>query len=167
VNVIGLIKIIEAFLPLVQAATGEKKVITISSGMSDLDLINSTDLDVAAAYAISKAGVNVAVAKYSALCRKEGILFMSICPGNVATERQTRGLLSIILPYLTPSIYLLRQCHRLVWLIGTCRLHQRRRQIPPRVPRREIHAVLAGLEGTYDASGSSKRGVGASASGVD
>ncbi|KAL3494419.1 NAD(P)-binding protein [Aspergillus germanicus] len=92
VNVIGLIKTIEAFLPLIQAATGEKKVITISSGMSDLDLINSTDLDVAAAYAISKAGVNVAVAKYSALYKKEGILFMSICPGNVATERQTRGL---------------------------------------------------------------------------
>ncbi|KAL2829082.1 hypothetical protein BJY01DRAFT_261396 [Aspergillus pseudoustus] len=92
INVVGLIKTVQAFLPLVQAATaGEKKVITISSGMSDLDLINASELAVAGAYAISKAGVNVAVAKYNALYKNEGILFMGICPGNVATERQTRG----------------------------------------------------------------------------
>ncbi|KAL3456519.1 NAD(P)-binding protein [Aspergillus heterothallicus] len=91
VNVVGLIKTVEAFVPLIQAAKGDKKVITISSGMSDLDLINSSDLAVAAPYAISKAGVNVAVAKYNALYKSEGILFMGICPGNVATERQTRG----------------------------------------------------------------------------
>jgi NAD(P)-dependent dehydrogenase (short-subunit alcohol dehydrogenase family) len=62
-----------------------------SSGMSDIDLTNSTELALAPAYAISKAGVNVAVAKYSALYKNKGILFMSVCPGNVATERQTRG----------------------------------------------------------------------------
>jgi NAD(P)-dependent dehydrogenase (short-subunit alcohol dehydrogenase family) len=84
------IRTIEAFLPLIQAATGERKVITIPAACPT-STSPTQPIDLAPAYAISKAGVNVADAKYSALYKNEGILFMSVCPGNVATERQTRG----------------------------------------------------------------------------
>ncbi|GAD93583.1 hypothetical protein TRV_02338 [Paecilomyces variotii No. 5] len=86
INVIGVIKTINAFLPLIKKGT-VKKVITISSGMADLDLINDLEVDVSAPYTISKGAVNIAMAKYNAVFKKEGILFLSISPGVVATER--------------------------------------------------------------------------------
>ncbi|KAL4787607.1 NAD(P)-binding protein [Aspergillus varians] len=94
VNVLGVIKTVEAFIPLIQAAdkSSVKKVITISSGMSDLELINSAEVAVSAPYAISKGALNVAIAKYNALYKSEGILFMAICPGYVATERATHDI---------------------------------------------------------------------------
>ncbi|KAL4952038.1 hypothetical protein BDW69DRAFT_28804 [Aspergillus filifer] len=91
INVLGVMKTIEAFLPLLHSSTGEKKVITITSGMSDLDLINASELAVAVPYAMSKGALNVAVAKYNALYKQSGLLFLGICPGYVATERQTQG----------------------------------------------------------------------------
>ncbi|RDW84079.1 uncharacterized protein DSM5745_04405 [Aspergillus mulundensis] len=91
INTLGVIKTIEAFLPLLQAVTdGPKKAIAITSGMSDLDLINSAGIAVAAPYAISKGALNVAIAKYNALYKGEGILFMGVCPGYVSTERITQ-----------------------------------------------------------------------------
>ncbi|KAL4904149.1 hypothetical protein BDW74DRAFT_32473 [Aspergillus multicolor] len=87
-NVIGVIKTITAFLPLIEAVpTAPKKVIAITSGMSDLNLINDSGMAIAAPYAISKGALNVAVAKYSARYKKDGILFMGVCPGYTATER--------------------------------------------------------------------------------
>ncbi|KAL5336822.1 NAD(P)-binding protein [Aspergillus crustosus] len=86
VNVLGIIKTIEAFTPLLRAATGEKKVISLSTGMADLDLINATRLTFAAPYAISKAALNAVVAKYNAALADEGILFLAVSPGYVATE---------------------------------------------------------------------------------
>ncbi|KAL9028868.1 MAG: hypothetical protein Q9196_002822 [Gyalolechia fulgens] len=83
-NVIGVIQTINVFVPLLRKGT-EKKVLTLSTGMADVDLINQVELDVAAPYSISKAAVNVAVAKYNALYKKDGILFMAISPGYVDT----------------------------------------------------------------------------------
>ncbi len=52
-------------MPLIKA--GEvKKVIVISTGMADSDLINAFEVPFAAPYSISKGAVNVAVAKYNA-----------------------------------------------------------------------------------------------------
>ncbi|KAM4056358.1 short chain dehydrogenase [Hirsutella rhossiliensis] len=90
VNVIGNINLFNLFLPLVRKG-GAKKVITISSGMADLDLINNYDLELAGPYTISKAAMNAAVAKYSAVGRKEGILFMSISPGVVETGHHSEA----------------------------------------------------------------------------
>ena len=53
--------------------------------MADADFINQVDITIAAPYSISKAALNVAVAKYNALYRSEGILFMAISPGLVNT----------------------------------------------------------------------------------
>ncbi|TVY39599.1 putative oxidoreductase [Lachnellula subtilissima] len=87
VNVIGLINTVTAFIPLIHQGTA-KKVIAISSGMGDTNMVNEISVDVAAPYAISKAGVNMVIAKYNALYSKQGVLFMAICPGSVATSAQ-------------------------------------------------------------------------------
>ena len=86
INLLGVIKTIHAFLPLIRNGKG-KKVLTISTGMADIDLINATEVAFAAPYSISKGAVNVAIAKYNAIYNKEGILFLAVSPGYVSTER--------------------------------------------------------------------------------
>ncbi|KAH8705765.1 hypothetical protein BGW36DRAFT_285335 [Talaromyces proteolyticus] len=86
INLLGFIKTVQAFLPLIRNGN-DKKVIAISTGMADIDLINATEVAFASPYSISKGAVNIAVAKYNALYNKEGILFLAISPGYVATER--------------------------------------------------------------------------------
>ncbi|KAG7421205.1 Oxidoreductase UcpA [Fusarium oxysporum f. sp. rapae] len=82
VNVIGNFHLFNLFTPLVLKGQG-KKVIAISSGMSDIDFIRQFEIEPAPAYAISKAGTSVLTAKFAARYAKEGVLFMSICPGSV------------------------------------------------------------------------------------
>jgi NAD(P)-dependent dehydrogenase (short-subunit alcohol dehydrogenase family) len=84
VNVIGNVHLFNLFIPLVLKGR-VKKVITISSGLADIEVTSKFDLDHAAPYAISKAAMNAAVAKFSAQYAKNGVLFMSICPGAVNT----------------------------------------------------------------------------------
>lgn len=86
INLLGVIKTVQAFIPLLRQGNA-KKVLSISTGMADLELINSTEIEFAAPYAISKGALNVAIAKYNALYKKEGILFLAVSPGYVATER--------------------------------------------------------------------------------
>ncbi|KAM5343335.1 hypothetical protein ACJ41O_014301 [Fusarium nematophilum] len=97
VNVVANVHLFNLFMPLVQKGKA-KKVITISSGMADLDLITKFGVAIAGPYAISKAAVNAAVAKFDAEYRREGVLFMSISPGVVdtghyedMTEEQAKG----------------------------------------------------------------------------
>ncbi|KAK7978114.1 hypothetical protein PG996_004159 [Apiospora saccharicola] len=86
VNVYANIHLYNLFLPLV--LKGEvKKVIVISSGLADTELTTQYDLDVTSLYSISKAAMNMATAKFSAQYRKEGVLFLSLCPGMVDVGR--------------------------------------------------------------------------------
>ncbi|KAL3475380.1 hypothetical protein BJX99DRAFT_229808 [Aspergillus californicus] len=62
-----------------------KKVLCLSTGSADLSATQSTELEVGAAYAISKAALNMAMVKFNAQYRKEGVLIMSICPGVAQT----------------------------------------------------------------------------------
>ena len=87
-NVVGTAHLFTLFLPLIRQGS-EKKVIAISSGMADLELVGVDEVEVASSYATSKAAMNMMVAKFSARYRKEGILFMSICPGLVDTGNIT------------------------------------------------------------------------------
>ncbi|KAF4459655.1 protoporphyrinogen oxidase [Fusarium albosuccineum] len=96
INVVGNIHLFNLYMPLVLKGRA-KKVITISTGMADLDLITNFSIAIAAPYSISKGAVNVAVAKFDAEYRKDGVLFMSISPGVVdtghydnATEEQAK-----------------------------------------------------------------------------
>ncbi|RAK95683.1 NAD(P)-binding protein [Aspergillus ibericus CBS 121593] len=86
VNVVSNIHLFNLFVPLIQQGH-VKKVIAISSGQGSLEIIPRLKIKVASLYAISKAGLNTAVAKFSAQYAEEGILFMSICPGMVDTGR--------------------------------------------------------------------------------
>ncbi|OHE96008.1 short-chain dehydrogenase [Colletotrichum orchidophilum] len=84
INVVGNIHLFHLFLPLILKGD-VKKVIAISSGMADQELVNQYRLEVSAPYSISKTGLNMAVSKFHAQYAQDGVLFMSICPGIVNT----------------------------------------------------------------------------------
>lgn len=73
-----------AFLPLIEKGS-EKKIVHISTGMADLDLINKTGVDYAVAYSVAKAGMNVQVAKYAVELAPKGIKVLALSPGWVDT----------------------------------------------------------------------------------
>lgn len=89
-NVVGNIHLFNLFLPLIQKGQA-KKVITITTGMADLELITKYNIAIAGPYSISKAGMNAAVAKFSAEYQEEGILFLGISPGVVNTGNNDNG----------------------------------------------------------------------------
>lgn len=84
-SVVGNIHLFNLFLPLVLKGK-VKKVIALSSGHGDLDLINNLEIENSALYAASKAALNVVVAKFNAQYKKAGVLFVSISPGVVAVD---------------------------------------------------------------------------------
>ena len=53
--------------------------------MSDEKLTVEFEVFEAAPYSISKSAMNMVTAKFQAEFKKEGIIFMGICPGNVDT----------------------------------------------------------------------------------
>jgi NAD(P)-dependent dehydrogenase (short-subunit alcohol dehydrogenase family) len=83
-NTIAQIHLFNIFTPLILRGA-VKKVIAISTGHADIDLVTNHDLSNAPSYAISKVALNMAVAKFSAQYRSDGVLFMAICPGVVDT----------------------------------------------------------------------------------
>ncbi|KAK5654588.1 hypothetical protein OQA88_7217 [Cercophora sp. LCS_1] len=84
-NVIGNIHLFNLFVPLILKGTA-KKVVAISTGMADPDLVNKFDVDNGAIYAASKAALNMVVAKFSAQYKKDGVLFLALSPGFVDTK---------------------------------------------------------------------------------
>lgn len=89
-NIAGNIHLFHLFLPLVLKGT-VKKVITISTGLADLDLTNEYEMDVGALYAAFKAALNIIVAKFNAQYKKDGVLFLSISPGVVDVGHSANG----------------------------------------------------------------------------
>jgi len=106
-NVVGVAHTINAFLPLIRKGQ-LKKIVTLSSGMADLDLINDYDIAVAGPYSVSKAATNALMAKYhAAVGKKEGICCFCISPGYVqtsaeqpTTEREIAGMQSMIQAFM-------------------------------------------------------------------
>jgi NAD(P)-dependent dehydrogenase (short-subunit alcohol dehydrogenase family) len=81
-NVLSTIHLYNLFMP--QILKGKvKKVVLISSGMGDMEWVRDYDLETSALYGTSKAALNMISAKYSAQYKKDGVLFLSICPGMV------------------------------------------------------------------------------------
>ena len=77
-----------------------KKVIAISSGHADIDLINNVEVDTQAVYAASKAALNVIVAKFNAQYKKDGVLFVSMSPGVVDVGHFPHSMYCPVLRYL-------------------------------------------------------------------
>ncbi|KAK7748265.1 hypothetical protein SLS62_008725 [Diatrype stigma] len=79
-NVAGNIHLYGLFLPLILKGQA-KKVVCISSSMSEVASINKLGLKESPLYAMSKAAMNVVTAKFNVQYQKDGVLFLSICPG--------------------------------------------------------------------------------------
>jgi NAD(P)-dependent dehydrogenase (short-subunit alcohol dehydrogenase family) len=58
---------------------------TLESAIGDLDYTHATGLSIMSPYCISKAALNMVVAKYAAQYKEEGIIFVTVCPGLVDT----------------------------------------------------------------------------------
>ncbi|EPQ60223.1 NAD P-binding protein [Gloeophyllum trabeum ATCC 11539] len=87
VNVVGVVHSINAFLPLLKKGS-LKKVITLSTGTADVDFTLKVNFPITAPYSISKAALNMVVAKYAVEYKNEGIAFLAISPGLVNTSEK-------------------------------------------------------------------------------
>ncbi|KAL3468888.1 hypothetical protein BJX99DRAFT_242533 [Aspergillus californicus] len=101
-NTVAQIHLFNIFTPLILRGS-VKKVIAISSGHADVDFVNEYNFPIASSYAISKVALNMAVVKFSAQYKKDGVLFLSVCPGMVdtghfdnLTEEQVAGMAPMI-----------------------------------------------------------------------
>ena len=84
VNVIGNIHLMHVFTPLIKSGD-IKKVVVLSSGFGDTELTVEAGIKMQTPYSVSKAALNMAVAKFHVQYKDEGILFMLISPGLVDT----------------------------------------------------------------------------------
>jgi short-subunit dehydrogenase involved in D-alanine esterification of teichoic acids len=89
INVTVNVHLFTLYLPLIRKGQA-KKIIYISTGMADIEMISNFQIAVHPIYSITKAAGNAAVAKFDAQYRNEGILFMSISPGLVNTSLKPR-----------------------------------------------------------------------------
>lgn len=90
VNVMGVIHAINAFLPLLRKGS-VRKVIALSTGLADCDVVVRTGHAVLAPYSISKAALNMAIAKYAARFKDDGFTFLALSPGVVNTRPESDG----------------------------------------------------------------------------
>lgn len=79
-NITCQIRVISLHMPLLLKGN-VKKVAFMTSGHSDVDVTRDLDIPTYPIYAISKAGMNMAIAKFSAQYKKDGVLFISLSPG--------------------------------------------------------------------------------------
>lgn len=84
INVTAQIHLFSVFLPLILKGSA-KKVIALSSGHGDLDLVKEYELEHASLYSISKAALNMVIAKFHAQYKKDGVTFLALSPGAVDT----------------------------------------------------------------------------------
>jgi NAD(P)-dependent dehydrogenase (short-subunit alcohol dehydrogenase family) len=71
-------------MPLVLKGTA-KKVFALSTGLGEVDFTRENDMWMASSYSVSKAALNMVIAKFSAEFREQGVLFLAISPGVVDT----------------------------------------------------------------------------------
>lgn len=91
VNTLGTINTTNAFLPLLRAGTA-KKVITLSSGAGDVAFTTASGASGQLGYSISKAALNMAVAKFAVALKAEGFVFLALSPGIVDTVTVPRAI---------------------------------------------------------------------------
>jgi NAD(P)-dependent dehydrogenase (short-subunit alcohol dehydrogenase family) len=94
-NVIGNTHLINFFMPLILKGNA-KKVLVLTSGMADHDLVLKYGVYEGGPYAIGKAALNMVTSKFQAEFQKDGVLFIGVSPGVVET-----GLYSDSMSHLT------------------------------------------------------------------
>ncbi len=83
-NTLGPIHTINAFIPLLRKGD-LKKCIILSTTAGSPKVAAETGFAHFVGYGISKAAINLAVAKYAARFKDEGIVFLAVTPGMVKT----------------------------------------------------------------------------------
>lgn len=84
-NVLGVSHFLAIFAPLLRHGS-KKKAVVISSGAGDTNWVIENEVFSQSPYAISKAAVNMVVAKFHVQYKNEGIVFVAISPGIVDTD---------------------------------------------------------------------------------
>ncbi|KAJ7745806.1 hypothetical protein DFH07DRAFT_904922 [Mycena maculata] len=84
-NVLGVVHTIKTFLPLLRGGAA-KKVAVLSTGNADLDATLTIANPGRVGYGISKAAMNMAIAKLALALKPEGFVFVSISPGMVDSK---------------------------------------------------------------------------------
>ncbi|KAF6825832.1 short chain oxidoreductase [Colletotrichum plurivorum] len=85
VNVFGVHRVTQAFLPLLQQGK-LKKVANISTTFGSMAIMPHVHFMPAPAYKISKAAMNALTVQYALDYGKEGFSFMALCPGWLKTD---------------------------------------------------------------------------------
>lgn len=80
-NTFGVIRMVQACLPLLEAA-GAARVINVSSGMGALDGLTTS----APSYCLSKLALNGATIMLAQSLRSKGVVVNAMCPGWVKTD---------------------------------------------------------------------------------
>ncbi|KAJ4296349.1 hypothetical protein N0V90_006394 [Kalmusia sp. IMI 367209] len=84
-NAAGVLFSINAFIELVKKSS-VKKVIVISTGMADPEIVGVSEVAGSIPYSMSKAAVNILVAKYAVEYKQDGVIFLALSPGMVHTS---------------------------------------------------------------------------------
>ncbi|KLU92033.1 hypothetical protein MAPG_10980 [Magnaporthiopsis poae ATCC 64411] len=75
--------LIYLFLPLILKSE-IRKVAVITSRAANLPVARRYEVGNSPVYSASKAAINMMVAKFHAQYKKDGVVFLSICPGHVS-----------------------------------------------------------------------------------
>ena len=70
-------------------------MLVVSSGGGVPETVLKSSADHAVGYGISKAALNMLVAKYALACKGDGITIVAVSPGFVRTVRGGEGLLLV------------------------------------------------------------------------
>ena len=91
-DVLGVAHSTNAFLPLLRKGAA-KKIITLSSGLAEVDFNLTAGVTSHPAYAIAKTALNMLVARYANELRPDGFVVLAISPGLVDTSgtREEKG----------------------------------------------------------------------------
>ncbi|PCH34575.1 NAD(P)-binding protein [Wolfiporia cocos MD-104 SS10] len=88
-NVIGPILTTNAFLPLLRAGR-TKKILTLSTGIADPELVRASGYAGQCAYSVSKCALEMVNLKFSLALKDEGFTCLAISPGVVNTSDAPR-----------------------------------------------------------------------------
>ena len=83
-NVLANINLYSGFMPLILKGEA-KKVVHLTSALGDLDFARDYDLTLGSVYGTTKAAMNMVTTKFATQYKKDGVLFLGICPGVVDT----------------------------------------------------------------------------------
>lgn len=86
---LGSIHAANAFLPLILKGS-EKKIIFITSGHADTNLVAEAGVTDMVTYAAMKSNINMIAAKYAAELKSKDVKTLALSPGLVATSNNIR-----------------------------------------------------------------------------